>query len=59
MGNVWMLKAEWNDALIEELAVFPSGRHDDQVDALSRAFNDLMEQKNKPPVWRRFNLMGR
>jgi phage terminase large subunit-like protein len=27
--------------LIEELASFPSGQHDDQVDALSSAFSEL------------------
>lgn len=42
VGNVKMLRAEWNDALIAEMRVFPNGAHDDQVDALSRAFNALM-----------------
>lgn len=39
--NVAMLRAAWNDALIAEMRVFPNGAHDDQVDALSRAFNEL------------------
>jgi hypothetical protein len=37
-----MLKASWNAALIEELAAFPNGQHDDQVDALSLAFNQML-----------------
>ena len=41
VGNVIMLRGSWNYALIEELRMFPNGKHDDQVDALSRAFNDL------------------
>jgi predicted phage terminase large subunit-like protein len=41
VGNVMMLRAEWNDALISELRVFPNGAHDDQVDALSDAFDEL------------------
>lgn len=41
VGNVMMLRAEWNDALISELRVFPNGSHDDQVDALSDAFDEL------------------
>jgi predicted phage terminase large subunit-like protein len=45
MENVSMKRADWNDVFIEELAMFPSGRHDDQVDALSRAFNDLMAMR--------------
>jgi predicted phage terminase large subunit-like protein len=41
VGNVSMLKAPWNDALVAEMRVFPNGTHDDQVDAGSRAFNEL------------------
>ncbi|MDE2106657.1 MAG: phage terminase large subunit, partial [Patescibacteria group bacterium] len=39
VGNFAMLKAPWNAAFREELAMFPSGGHDDQVDALSSAFD--------------------
>ena len=41
VGNVSMLKADWNDALIDEMRAFPNGAHDDQIDAGSRAFNEL------------------
>lgn len=41
IGNVKMLRAPWNDALIAEMRMFPNGANDDQVDALSRAFNEL------------------
>jgi predicted phage terminase large subunit-like protein len=34
-----MLKAPWNHALVEELSAFPTGLHDDQVDALATGFN--------------------
>ena len=40
VGNVDMLQAEWNNELVAELRVFPAGRHDDQVDALSDAFSE-------------------
>lgn len=40
-GNVRILRADWNTLYLDELAVFPSGRHDDQVDASSDAFNEL------------------
>ena len=36
-----MLRAPWNDTLISEMRVFPNGSHDDQVDALSDAFDEL------------------
>jgi len=41
VGNVLMLRAEWNDALIAEMRMFPNGTHDDQVDGGSRAFHSL------------------
>ncbi len=40
-GNVWCLRAPWNGAFVEELRQFPSGRHDDAVDAAADAFNEL------------------
>jgi len=43
VGNVLMLRAPWNDGLISEMRMFPNGRHDDQVDCLSRAFARLIE----------------
>lgn len=41
-GNVMMKRAPWNDALLEEMRAFPNGVKDDQIDALSRAFEMLM-----------------
>jgi predicted phage terminase large subunit-like protein len=55
IGRISMLRAPWNPAFIEELAAFPRGVHDDQVDALSLAFSKL-EQTNLS-VW--FKLAGR
>jgi len=40
-GNVFVLKADWNDDLFSEVENFPEGRHDDIVDVLSGAFNEL------------------
>jgi predicted phage terminase large subunit-like protein len=45
VGNVLILRGAWNDELIDEMRMFPNGKHDDQVDALSRAFSELI-QKN-------------
>ncbi|MDR3534011.1 MAG: phage terminase large subunit [Rhodopila sp.] len=38
-GNFAMVKAPWNRVFLDEIAAFPSGTKDDQVDALSRAFS--------------------
>ena len=41
-SNVYMLKAAWNQTLLNELKSFPKGANDDQVDALSGAFRALI-----------------
>lgn len=47
-GNVFMVAAPWNDALLAELAAFPDAEKDDQVDALSRAVNTLATMFGQP-----------
>jgi predicted phage terminase large subunit-like protein len=49
-GNVMMLRGGWNAPLIEELRMFPNGKYDDQVDALSRCFASLVVEKKKSAV---------
>lgn len=44
-GNVKLLMARWNEDFFQELENFPEGGHDDQVDALSGAFNMMAETK--------------
>lgn len=45
-GNVRLVRGDWNHAFVEELRAFPAGKHDDQVDAASDAFNEV----SVPPV---------
>jgi predicted phage terminase large subunit-like protein len=42
-NNMTLLRASWNHTLVEELRDFPYAKKDDQVDALSRAFNMFLE----------------
>jgi predicted phage terminase large subunit-like protein len=42
VGNVDMVRGDWNAKFVDELRTFPNGANDDQVDAASRAFNKLM-----------------
>ncbi|WP_315378165.1 phage terminase large subunit [Kingella denitrificans] len=44
VGNVLVLDdGTWDTAaLVAEMRLFPNGKHDDQIDALSRAFNELV-----------------
>jgi predicted phage terminase large subunit-like protein len=46
-GNVYMVKGAYNTAYTEELAYFPNGKHDDQVDASSGAFSMLDKQRTR------------
>ncbi|MDF2097304.1 phage terminase large subunit [Aquibaculum arenosum] len=50
-GNIRLLRGVWNEAFLEEVALFPNGAHDDQVDALSRAFAGLVEGGRAPQVF--------
>lgn len=46
-GNVWLPSPElcpWVDGFVEEAAAFPTGTHDDQVDAMTQALNRLVLQ---------------
>ena len=48
-GNVWLPQpknAPWLHDLLEELAAFPTARHDDQVDALTQAIFYLNNRSN-------------
>ena len=40
-GNVHLVRGEWNAAFLDEAAAFPSGPHDDQIDAVSGAMAEL------------------
>lgn len=45
VGNLVLLRGDWNKTFIDELRSFPNGSFDDQVDALSRAFAELIAPK--------------
>ncbi len=57
-GNVRVVKADWNAAYRDELASFPNGVKDDQVDASSGAFSKVViapvivhRMKPQPSRW--------
>jgi predicted phage terminase large subunit-like protein len=44
VGNIKVVRSAWNEAFFSELENFPSERgHDDQVDALAGAVNDILQ----------------
>lgn len=47
-GNLFLLKADWNEDLIMECVLFPEGLHDDIVDSMSGAFNCLFKVGGNP-----------
>lgn len=44
-NNIKMLEGRWNEDFLRESENFPEGSHDDQIDALSGAFNMMVESK--------------
>lgn len=40
-GHVYIVNGTWTNEYLDELSIFPNGKHDDQVDASSLAFNEL------------------
>jgi predicted phage terminase large subunit-like protein len=59
VGNVSLVEDNrWNDIFLDELASFPSGTYDDQVDALSRAILALVSDI-KPAYSLRTSFMER
>jgi predicted phage terminase large subunit-like protein len=44
-GNLFIVRAPWNRAFLDELRDFPGGRKDDQVDALARALTLCAEAR--------------
>ena len=47
-GHVSIVKGPWLQELRHELRLFPAGRHDDFVDAMSQAFNKIAEVAGRP-----------
>jgi len=44
-GNVMLVKADWNQAFVEEHRFFPFSTYKDQVDAAAGAFNHLTQRR--------------
>ena len=57
-GLVKAVQAEWTRAFLEELADFPNGSKDDQVDALSRAFS-MLTTTTGPARFAQISILGR
>jgi predicted phage terminase large subunit-like protein len=49
-GNVKLVRAPWVEAFLDEIELFPFGRHDDQVDAAASGFN-VLAANNGPARW--------
>ena len=51
IGNVFLLKGEWNRSFLDHLEVFPVGKVNDDVDAGAGAFNKLIAVKARAGTW--------
>jgi predicted phage terminase large subunit-like protein len=61
-GKVWLPRTQWAEELVDEIAAFPSGEHDDLVDATTLALMRFRQggflrlpsdQKDEPKLFRR------
>ena len=43
-GKVYLVRGTWNKDFLTELAGFPDGEHDDQMDAVSVAWESLVHK---------------
>lgn len=50
IGNVYLLRGDWNEPFRSELRGFPNAKWKDRVDALSRAYNRLMLSAGKMTI---------
>lgn len=55
-GNIKLVRGPWINDFLDEAEAFPGGSHDDQVDAVSGAFEMLAKRKHlgalpKPKGW--------
>lgn len=48
-GNILMIDGPWNEMFLREAIGFPETDHDDQIDALSGAFNELALSSDSGP----------
>ena len=58
-GLVLLVDGPWNDDFLAEIAGFPTGAHDDQVDAVSSAFDRLLASDTGVMDWMLQQLRGR
>lgn len=42
LGNVMVVRGDWNAAMVHEMRMFPNGKFDDQIDAMTRAYRNLL-----------------
>lgn len=44
-GRCYLLEGNWNDSFLNEVNAFPNGRHDDKVDVLVMAIDELTQSE--------------
>ncbi len=47
LGNVYLLRGEWNDTFLNEAQSFPNGVYKDQIDACSRAYGNFVMKRTR------------
>lgn len=58
VGNIKLARGDWNENFLNEVAAFPTGTYKDQVDALSRAFAELLSMPRSGPTSGHYQTRG-
>ncbi len=58
-GNVFFVRADWNEEFFEHLEAFPDGAHDDHADACAGAFNLLCEGRGPLRIREDLGVVGK
>lgn len=50
-GRVFLVEGNWNESFLNQIAAFPNGLHDDEVDNLTAIIHNELNKAKQQWVW--------